>query len=177
MALESYCNLICINNSLLTALLIILINISINIFINILTNIVKDIEHASTTFDTMRFNILPMVAIAATLPSVSLSAPTDSVGISARDNTAAIIGTWDDKQCGISKVDDSVAVPDNRPTGNCKELRGNSMQVFWVKKGCVVLLFKNRGCKTDPTPATSLANGWNQCFDNSRYVSWTTYCA
>lgn len=93
----------------------------------------------------MRFNILPMIAIVATLPSVSLSAPTDSVGILPRDNTAAIIGTWDDQKCGISKVDDSVAVPDDRPTGACKELRGNSMQVFWVKKGCV-------GTYTDPLP-------------------------
>ena len=84
----------------------------------------------------MRFNILPMIAIAATLPSVSLSAPTDAVGILPRDNTAAIIGTWDDKQCSVSKVDDSVAVPDNKHVGDCKELRGNSMQVFWVKKGC-----------------------------------------
>ncbi|XP_014556388.1 hypothetical protein COCVIDRAFT_100036 [Bipolaris victoriae FI3] len=131
---ESHCNLIYINNALFT------------VTTNIRTNILKDIKHAFTAFDTMRFNILPMIAIAATLPSVSLSAPTtDSIGIFPRDNTAAIIGTWDDQKCGISKVDDSVAIPDDRPTGNCKELRGNSMQVFWVKKGCV-------GTYIDPLP-------------------------
>lgn len=69
-----------------------------------------------------------------------------------RDDTVAIIGTWDDRQCRNAKIDDSIAVPNPDHYSNCKELRGNSMQIFWIKKGCT-------GTYTDSVPYPGIVDG------------------
>ena len=96
----------------------------------------------------MKFNIFSTIFLAANLTGIAVAAPTNHTStlmsrdtdstdtLVSRDDTVAIIGTWDDKQCRNAKIDDSIAVPNPDHYSNCKELRGNSMQVFWLKKGC-----------------------------------------
>jgi len=54
-----------------------------------------------------------------------------------RDSTAAIIGTFSNGACSAGQQDWSDAVAAPPGPGTCHELPGDSMKIWWVKKGCL----------------------------------------
>ena len=99
--------------------------------------------------------------------------------------TKGIIGVFDDPSCGVNQKDFS----DTERT--CHELPGQSMKIWWLKKGCggaywasetsihdnwlryVVVTIRERECKgMDP----SIHYNWNECISTKNLLSWSIYC-
>ena len=57
--------------------------------------------------------------------------------VSPRDDTTVIFGQYGDTRCSQNKVDQSGGMSYPAQYGKCSELLGKSMQLFWLKKGCV----------------------------------------
>lgn len=86
----------------------------------------------------MRPTLITALALCALLTPTTSAPASDAFtqDIFVRDDTASIIGTFTDAYCLQNQRDDSGAVLPGERTGQCKELPGQSMRIWWIKKNC-----------------------------------------
>ncbi|KAI0443708.1 hypothetical protein F4803DRAFT_549809 [Xylaria telfairii] len=101
-----------------------------------------------------------------TLIAVFASTALASPQLNVRKDTAGIFGIFDDSNCSVNQRDMSDA------NGNCHELPGKSMKIWWLKKGCGVVTLNDRQCKNN----AKFYDTWNECIDISKDYSWDIYC-
>lgn len=76
--------------------------------------------------------LLTTTAALIALPLLVSASP----ALTSRDDTTAIIGTFSDAHCTQNQRDDSAGMPFPQHYGPCKELPGQSMKIWWLKKFC-----------------------------------------
>lgn len=74
-----------------------------------------------------------LVAVLAGTSYAGSVIPRENIG------TAAIIGTFTDKNCQVGQTDYSQTVGDH--WGTCRNLPGSSMKIWWLAKGCTGKFF------------------------------------
>ncbi|KAH7138432.1 hypothetical protein B0J11DRAFT_563416 [Dendryphion nanum] len=110
----------------------------------------------------MRPSFLPL-SLFVLLTPLSTAIPQSS-GMNA-GFTKGIFATFDDANCGVNQRD----VSDTN--GGCHELPGQSMKIWWLRKGCGVVTLRNQGCKGE----ADIHHEWNKCISTKDLLSWSIY--
>ncbi|KAJ2896766.1 hypothetical protein MKZ38_005254 [Zalerion maritima] len=119
----------------------------------------------------MQFSITAALTLA--LAGTSLAAPaspsnplSEIATRSGEYQTAGIVGYFGDTSCANGQTDASSA------DGECRELPGKSMKIWWLAKGCGVVLLTDKQCHSGAT----FRNELQSCINTENYLSWEFYC-